>query len=70
MRKLAAQELLGQLFGITTMTVSRVIREIRPLLEAQDHRVTPSTARFRTPTDIAVYLDYDATTAEIKPAGY
>lgn len=68
-RKIAAQDLLGQLFGVTTMTVSRVIREVRPLLEAAGHRPTASTARFRSPADIAAYLQ-DDTKTEINSAGY
>lgn len=65
LRRLAAQGLLGQLCGPQprdpgcTPTPGST-RPPRP----------PSTARFRTPTEIAAYLDYDATTVEIKPEGY
>ncbi|WP_425585906.1 ISAzo13 family transposase [Streptomyces thioluteus] len=56
LRKLGPQHLLGQLFGVTTMTISRTIREVRPLLEAHGYRITASTARFRTPADITAFL--------------
>ena len=69
LRKIAPQALLGQLFGVTTMTASRVIREVRPLLEAAGHQATASTARFRTPADVATYLQDDAA-VEINSAGY
>ncbi|MEU6180077.1 transposase family protein [Streptomyces coeruleorubidus] len=37
-RKLATIDLLGQLFGVTAMTISRAKQEVRPLLEAHGHR--------------------------------
>jgi len=69
-RKLATLELLGELFGVTSMTISRHVREVRPLLQAHGYEITASTARFRTPTDITTYLAHEATTPhkEIKPA--
>jgi hypothetical protein len=59
-RKLATTELLGQLFAVTAMTISRVTREVRPLLEAHGQHITASTARFRTPADIAAFLTPEA----------
>ena len=56
LRKLATQELLGDLFGVTAMTVSRAIREVRPLLHTHGYDITASTARFRTPADITAFL--------------
>ncbi|MFI1370223.1 transposase family protein [Streptomyces griseochromogenes] len=56
LRKLATMDLLGQLFGVTAMTISRAKQEVRPLLEAHGHHITASTARFRTPSDIATFL--------------
>lgn len=53
LRKLATVNLLGQLFNVSGVTISRANREVRPLLEAHGHHITPSTARFRTPADIA-----------------
>jgi hypothetical protein len=41
LRKLATMDLLGQLFGVTAMTISRAKQEVRPLLEAHDATSTP-----------------------------
>jgi hypothetical protein len=60
-RKLATQELPGELFGVTKMTITRAVREVSPLLQAHDYQTTASTARFRTPAEIAAYLDAEAT---------
>ncbi|WP_327335054.1 ISAzo13 family transposase [Streptomyces anulatus] len=65
LRKLATMELLGRLFDTTAMTISRAAKDVRPLLEAQGVRLPASTARFRTPTDIATFLDLDK--SKIKP---
>ena len=59
LRKLATQELLGDLFGVTAMTVSRAIREVRPLLHAHGYDITASTARFRVPADITAFLAHE-----------
>ncbi|KPI12338.1 Rhodopirellula transposase family protein [Actinobacteria bacterium OK006] len=56
LRKLATMDLLGQLFGVTAMTISRASQEVRPLLEAHGQHITASTARFRTPSDVARFL--------------
>lgn len=66
LRKVARQELLGQLFSTTAMTISRAVKDVRPLLEAHGVGIPASTARFRTPTDVARFLDPDET--KIKPA--
>ncbi|WEH12817.1 transposase family protein [Streptomyces sp. VNUA24] len=65
LRKHSLQELLGQLFNTTAMTISRAVKEVRPLLEADGVCLSASTARFRTPEDIARFLDPDKT--KIKP---
>ena len=69
-RKLATQELLGELFGVTSMTISRAVREVGPLLQTRGYQITASTARFRTPADITAYLAHDAIDSygKIKPA--
>ncbi|MFI8643147.1 hypothetical protein ACIGQ6_45730 [Streptomyces chartreusis] len=54
-------DLLGQLFGVTAMTISRAKQEVRPLLEAHGHHINTSTARLRTPADVATFLDPDFT---------
>lgn len=38
-------------------TLTRAIQEARPLLAEHDYAIHPSTARFRTQTDVAAYLD-------------
>jgi transposase len=66
LRRLATMDLLGQLFGVTAVTICRASQEVRPLLEAHGHRMTASTARFRTPADIATFLAPDPTQTKIK----
>ncbi|MER5346438.1 transposase family protein [Streptomyces mirabilis] len=56
LRKLATMDLLGQLFGVTAMTISCASQEVHPLLEAHGHYINTSTARFRTPSDVARFL--------------
>ncbi|MEV3859294.1 hypothetical protein AB0J38_33935 [Streptomyces sp. NPDC050095] len=65
LRKLATMDLLGELFNTTAMTVSRAAKDVCPLLEAHDVHVSASTARFRTPEDVARFLDPNKT--KIKP---
>lgn len=59
LRKHSLQELLGQLFDTTAMTISRAVKDVRPLLEAHDVHIPASTARFCTPADITRFLDPD-----------
>ncbi|MCT9011721.1 ISAzo13 family transposase [Streptomyces rhizosphaerihabitans] len=66
LRKLATMDLLGQLFGVTAMTISRASQEVRPLLEAHGHRISASTARFRTPADVTTFLATEPTQTKIK----
>jgi transposase len=66
LRKHARQELLGQLFNTTAMTISRAVKDVRPLLQAHGVRPPASTARFHTPDDTARFLNTDET--KIKPA--
>ncbi|MFG2142682.1 ISAzo13 family transposase [Streptomyces sp. NPDC048696] len=68
LRKLATVNLLGQLFNVSAVTISRATQEVRPLLEAHGHHITPSTARFRTPADIATYLASGPNQSKIKTA--
>jgi hypothetical protein len=65
LRKLATMDLLGQLFNTTAMTISRAVKDVRPLLEAHGVHLPASTARFRTREDVARFLDPDKT--KIKP---
>jgi hypothetical protein len=57
LRKIGTHNLLAQLFGVAGSTLTRAIQEVRPLLAKSGHTIPPSTARFRTPTDVATYLD-------------
>jgi len=66
LRKLATMDLLGQLFGVTAMTISRAKQEVSPLLEAHGHRINTSTARLRTPADVAAFLASDPTPTKVK----
>lgn len=68
LRKLATTELLGQLFGVTKVTISRANQEVRPLLEAHGHRTAASTARFQTPGDITAFLRLEAPQIKINSA--
>ncbi|MEU2718868.1 hypothetical protein [Streptomyces sp. NPDC007205] len=61
-------DLLGQLFGVTAMTISRANQEVRPLQEARGHHVSASTARFRTPSDVATFLALNPIPSKIKKA--
>ncbi|GHC39903.1 hypothetical protein GCM10010348_79040 [Streptomyces anthocyanicus] len=65
LRKLATMDLLGQLFDTTAMTISRAAKDVRPLLETHGIHIPASTARFRTPADIARFLGPDKD--KIKP---
>jgi transposase len=70
LRKIGTHDLLAQLFNVTRSTLTRAVQEVRPLLAEHDHTIPPSTARFRTPTDVAAHLDrYGSHPPEkIKPA--
>lgn len=59
-------DLLGQLFGVTAMTISRAKQEVHPLLEAHGHPISTSTARLRTPADVATFLAPDPAKTKVK----
>ncbi|WSQ33091.1 ISAzo13 family transposase (plasmid) [Streptomyces sp. NBC_01527] len=69
LRKLATMNLLGQLFGVSAVAISRASQEVRPLLEAHGHHIDASTARFRTPTDLATFLASGPVQIKIKKTG-
>ncbi|MEV4227855.1 hypothetical protein AB0J81_12280 [Streptomyces bobili] len=46
-------DLLGQLFGVTAMTISRAKQEVRALLEAHGHHINTSTGTWHAPFAIA-----------------
>lgn len=66
LRKLATMDLLGELFGVTAMTISRAKQEVSPLLEAHGHHINTSTARLHTPADIAAFLASGPTPTKVK----
>jgi transposase len=70
LRKIGTHNLLAQLFGVTGSTLTRAIQEVRPLLAKSGPTIPPSTARFRTPADVAAHLDRysNQPPRKIKPA--
>ncbi|MFC5252037.1 ISAzo13 family transposase [Streptomyces nigrescens] len=67
-RKIGTHDLLAALFGVTRSTMSRAVQEVQPLLGEHGHTIPPSTARFRTPADVAAFLTPEAAQREIKSA--
>ncbi|MER5619372.1 ISAzo13 family transposase [Streptomyces sp. NPDC002215] len=67
-RKIGTHDLLAALFGVTRSTMSRAVQEVQPLLAEHGHTIPPSTARFRTPADVAAFLTPKAVQREIKSA--
>jgi hypothetical protein len=70
LRKLCTQAVLGELFAVDKGTIGRAVQEISPLLNQHGYAVTPSTARFPSPADLAAYLATGGpeSKAKIKPA--
>lgn len=67
LRKLGTRDLLAQLFGVNTSTLTRAVHQVQPLLAQHGYTIPPSTARFRTPADVTAFLDNSSPT-KIKPA--
>ena len=65
LRKHALQELLGQLFGTTAMTISRAVKDVRPLLTSPRCLSPRLNSPFPQPDDVARFLKPDET--KIKP---
>ncbi|MEB3963391.1 ISAzo13 family transposase [Streptomyces kunmingensis] len=65
LRKLGTRDLLAQLFGVNGSTLTRAVHQVRPLLAEHGHIIPASTARFRTPADVAAFLANSSPT-EIK----
>lgn len=64
LRKPCTQAVLGELFAVDKGTIGKAVQEISPLLDRHGYAITPSTARFPSPADLAAYL----ATGEIKQA--
>lgn len=56
LRRLGTRDLLAQLFGVNGSTLTRAIHQVQPLLAERGRTIPPSTARFRTPADVAAFL--------------
>lgn len=67
LRKLGTRDLLAQLFGVNTSTLTRAVHQVQPLLAEHGCTIPPSTARFRTPADVTAFLANSSPT-KIKPA--
>jgi hypothetical protein len=55
-RKLCTQAVLADMFKVDRKTITIAVRDVTPLLQAHGHTVTPSTARFTTPSDVTAFL--------------
>ena len=47
---------LGELFSVDRCTITEAVKEVRPLLAAQGHVVTPAPTRFRTAADLLAFV--------------
>ena len=70
LRKLCTQAVLAELFAVDRSRITQAIRETRPLLEERGHAITPATARFPAPADLAAFLAIESSDqkATRKPA--
>ncbi|TQJ36958.1 DDE superfamily endonuclease [Streptomyces sp. SLBN-115] len=66
LRKLGTRDLLAQLFGVNTSTLTRAVHQVQPLLAEHGYTIPPSTARFRIPADVTEFLANSSPT-KIKP---
>jgi hypothetical protein len=55
LRKLCTQAVPGELFAVDRSRITEAIRETRPLLEEHGYVITPATARFPAPSDLAAF---------------
>jgi hypothetical protein len=67
LRELGTRDLLAQLFGVNTSTLTRAVHQVQPLPAEYGCTIPPSTARFRTPADVTAFLANSSPT-ETKPA--
>jgi hypothetical protein len=68
MRKLGTRDLFAEFFGINGSTLTRAVHQVQPLLAEHGRTIPPSTARFRTPADVAAFLTTANDPTKIKPA--
>jgi DNA-binding transcriptional regulator YiaG len=46
---------LAELFGVSTNTIAKAERQLKPLLDQRKHTTTPTGIRFRTLTELINY---------------
>jgi len=68
LRKLGTRDLFAEFFDINGSTLTRAVHQVQPLLAEHGHTIAPSTARFRTPADVAAFLTTADDPIKIKPA--
>ncbi|WP_417823523.1 helix-turn-helix domain-containing protein [Streptomyces desertarenae] len=68
LRKVGTRDLLAQLFGVNGSTLTRAVHQVQPLLAERGYAIPPSTARFRTSADVALFLATAEGQTKIKPA--
>lgn len=66
LRRLGTRDLLAQLFGVNTSTLTRAFHQVQPLLAQHGCTIPPSTARFQTRADVTAFLANSSPT-KIKP---
>ncbi len=58
-RQVCSQKVLGELLGISDMTIGLLISETRQLLGENDIQIAPTTLRFKTAAELRDYADSD-----------
>jgi hypothetical protein len=56
LRGQCTQAVLGDLFAVDRCTITEAVKEVRPLLAAQGHVITPAATRFRTAADLLAFV--------------
>ena len=56
LRKLCTQAVLAELFAVDRSRITEAVQATRPLMEERGHAITPATARFPAPADLAAFL--------------
>jgi Rhodopirellula transposase DDE domain len=56
LRKLCTQAVLAELLAVDRSRITEAVQATRPLMEEHGHAITPATARFPAPADLAAFL--------------
>ncbi|MGH3277351.1 MAG: ISAzo13 family transposase, partial [Streptosporangiaceae bacterium] len=56
LRNLCTQAVLAELLAVDRSKITEAVRETRPLIAGYGHDITPATARFPAPADLAAFL--------------